>query len=1068
MAYKVRYKVSYHKGTTFISPYPSPMFNQFLEYTIIENTSTDPISTHLPTFSEIYSDADNNKQYTFTLKDGTKTNDLNTPIKDVEKVTIAYVDGQYNSISFEGLSYIKTVDKLNITDNITDMSYMFCDCTSLESIPDISKWDTSNVTNINALFRDCTSLVSLDLHNLDFSSAIYCEGLFFNCSSLTTLNISGWKTDSLQYMAYFCYGCSSLKEVDLTSINTSKAINLCCVFQECTSLEKVDISTWNTASAQYTYRNFTNVPQSCLVYYNSNLWTLPTSGTGFDVTFIDVNYRVEYTIEPANDTDVISTVRTYSIEIPGYGTYSDYSNIYIPNADEEFTFRLFLKDGTESHDIDNTLAKDVERICAYYPVNTERIQFCGMGAGPDYVHRLKDIKYIKTDNFTSLNTFLYYCNHLESLDVSNWNTSNITELNFVFTCCESLRKIDGLETWDVSKVTDMDSVFGNIPVKALNLSTWNTRNVTNMCKMFCDCTSLSELILPENFVTNKVTIINNMFQNCESLTNIDVSKWDVSNVTNFNFVFGGIGLKEIDLSSWNTGKATSMMSLFNGCHNLEKINMSNWDCSKVTSMNFAFNGCILLKEIDMYNVTKTLPSTCTVDNLFGSGDFESKPEMIFISSNNNAIKTNYSDRPYIYRNEYTVDTSLEYINGVLIDWDKLERTYVTVSGDASVSFVNNFDPENAKSNYLVDWGDGTLDYELNHTYQTPGIYTIKTLNFATDGSYNEYDYFINNNTTARTLNFKVSNYPYSNFDFMCAYMTSLSNLDVTNINTNNSTSMNSMFYNCETLSTTLDVTNWTIDNVNNLSYTFGKCKNLEIVGLENWNTKNLVDSSNLFYYCDKLKSIDLSSWDTSNLKIIDGMFSYCANLESINITNWDSSNLESAHDLFSGCQKLSNLQGITNLVTSKMTNIYQMFYACKELVTLDLSGWDTSNINQITCLFHTCIKLTSIIGIENWNMQNVNNSGSMFYNCAGLKELDLSKWNLNLTNISSTFNGCEGLTKLNISTWDTRNVSGINNIRWAFFGVPESVDWCYDGTNYINFTLPESQTSFSGTFPWNA
>ena len=46
-------------------------------------------------------------------------------------------------------------------DNITDLSYMFNECESLISLPDISNLNTSNVTNMNNMFYGCKSLISL-------------------------------------------------------------------------------------------------------------------------------------------------------------------------------------------------------------------------------------------------------------------------------------------------------------------------------------------------------------------------------------------------------------------------------------------------------------------------------------------------------------------------------------------------------------------------------------------------------------------------------------------------------------------------------------------------------------------------------------------------------------------------------------------------------------------------------------------------------------------------------------------------------------------------------------------
>ena len=51
--------------------------------------------------------------------------------------------------------------KLKGIKNITNMSYMFYDCSSLNSLPDISKWNTSNVNNMSGMFYNCSNLSSL-------------------------------------------------------------------------------------------------------------------------------------------------------------------------------------------------------------------------------------------------------------------------------------------------------------------------------------------------------------------------------------------------------------------------------------------------------------------------------------------------------------------------------------------------------------------------------------------------------------------------------------------------------------------------------------------------------------------------------------------------------------------------------------------------------------------------------------------------------------------------------------------------------------------------------------------
>ena len=77
-------------------------------------------------------------------------------------------------------------------EKITDMSYMFDGCSSLSSLPDISKWNTSNVKDMSYIFYGCSSLLSLpDISKWNTSNVNNMSHMFYECSSLLSLrNIS--------------------------------------------------------------------------------------------------------------------------------------------------------------------------------------------------------------------------------------------------------------------------------------------------------------------------------------------------------------------------------------------------------------------------------------------------------------------------------------------------------------------------------------------------------------------------------------------------------------------------------------------------------------------------------------------------------------------------------------------------------------------------------------------------------------------------------------------------------------------------------------------------------------
>ena len=81
-------------------------------------------------------------------------------------------------------------------ERITDMSYMFCGCSSLLSLPDSDKWNTSNVKDMSSMFSGCSSLSSLpDISKWDTSNVRDMNSMFSGCASLSSLpDISKWNT----------------------------------------------------------------------------------------------------------------------------------------------------------------------------------------------------------------------------------------------------------------------------------------------------------------------------------------------------------------------------------------------------------------------------------------------------------------------------------------------------------------------------------------------------------------------------------------------------------------------------------------------------------------------------------------------------------------------------------------------------------------------------------------------------------------------------------------------------------------------------------------------------------
>jgi surface protein len=130
------------------------------------------------------------------------------------------------------------------TENVTDMTCMFCECQSLEEL-DLSNFDTKNVFEMNHMFSGCKFLEHLDLSNFDTRNVSNMGFMFHRCKSLKKIKVSSFDTRRVKNMQYMFCDCESLQELDLSNFDTSKVIEMDGMFNRCTSLKELDIRHFN-------------------------------------------------------------------------------------------------------------------------------------------------------------------------------------------------------------------------------------------------------------------------------------------------------------------------------------------------------------------------------------------------------------------------------------------------------------------------------------------------------------------------------------------------------------------------------------------------------------------------------------------------------------------------------------------------------------------------------------------------------------------------------------------------------------------------------------------------------
>ena len=109
-------------------------------------------------------------------------------------------------------------------------------------------------------------------------------------------------------------------------------------------------------------------------------------------------------------------------------------------------------------------------------------------------------------------------------------------------------------------------IFDGMNFKYIDISDWDVSNVTDMRGMFFECSELKSVGDISGWNVSKVTNMNSMFSYCNTLVSVgDISKWNVSNVTDMYSMFYDCKLFNQDLSDWNVSNVTIPYGMFDKC-----------------------------------------------------------------------------------------------------------------------------------------------------------------------------------------------------------------------------------------------------------------------------------------------------------------------------------------------------------------------------------------------------------------------------------------------------------------------------------------------------------------------
>ena len=397
-------------------------------------------------------------------------------------------------------------------------------------------------------FKGCDKLTEIQgIENLNTSEVTNMSGMFSGCRSLTSVDLSHFDTKKVTSMSAMFWGCSNLKTVilpdDLTFIDSWQ-------FVYCSSLTNISIPASVTFIGDHAFHSCGSL----------EIITIPSKVTSIGDNAFSYSGLKKVTSLMLTPCSIKSTV---------FENIDSYSILYVPEesldaykaADNWKNFPQILPIGEKAKE---PYVEFYNRVLSfYYDTNREKRD------GKTY--EITD-NYSWLENSNDITTVIF--------DTSFENARPTTTMDW-FSGFENLTTIQGIENLNTSEVTDMNSMFsGCRSLTSIDLSNFKTSKVKvikSMFALFRGCSNLKTVTLPDD-----MTFIGPcQFEECSSLTDISIPA-SVTSISESAFQYCS-SLREITIPS----KVISIGdNAFNGCIGLIVINIGK-DVQTIGSKAFA-------------------------------------------------------------------------------------------------------------------------------------------------------------------------------------------------------------------------------------------------------------------------------------------------------------------------------------------------------------------------------------------------------------------------------------------------------------------------------------------------
>lgn len=337
--------------------------------------------------------------------------------------------------------------------------------------------------SISNMFSESPTVKKLDLRGLDASVVTDMSRAFANNKAMTELDTTGWDTSNVLSMESMFSNNVSLRQVDLSHFDMSKVNTATSMFNK-SGIEELDLSSWNTP-------NFWRV--SSMFYEMPNLKSLNVDG-------------------------------------------------WIMRDTQGFSFMFKGVHSLESVDLSSWDISGTEDL-----------------------------------------SYMFYDSSIKHINISGWDTSSVTDLSSAFRDTPKLETLN-VEGWDTSNVQIMQSLFEGSGIEHVDLSSWNTESLLYAAHIFRNTPNLKTMGI-ENWDVRNLKVLLRGFENASSVETLDLSNWETNSLGGIAGAFQGMSsLTDLNLDGFKFVPDSTIQNAFGNTENLKVIDLSKVDLSNVTNM----------------------------------------------------------------------------------------------------------------------------------------------------------------------------------------------------------------------------------------------------------------------------------------------------------------------------------------------------------------------------------------------------------------------------------------------------------------------------------------------------